>query len=412
MVPISAWLEAPLVGNHWVLAAAVSLAFLVAAALKTGRRGRSSRGDWPGWDVFLPTARVTLLIAYAFAAFAKLNSSFFDPAVSCAVFYQHQLVNSWGLGSLSVYGRPGLGTAVAVGAAATEMSVVILLVIPRTRRVGVLVALSFHWLLALDLDQHFWDFSSVLFPGFLLFLDRAQWERLTKLRVRLRRATRPAVRYVFLALGAGCALVVAAATALETNTFAWGLAVLAGHGSWMVIGTATLVLVVVATVRTPRSVDPVPLRVPAVAALLVPALVLFNGLTPYLELKTGFGWNMYGNLRTVAGESNHFIVARTLDLSGLQADQVEILESSDPALASLVGADYTLAYSEFREYAHAYPEASVTYRRGGQVHRVARIGDDPAGTGGVSTISTRLQSFRVIDTSGRERCQAVFTPAR
>lgn len=33
--------------------------------------------------------------------------------------------------------------------------------------------------------------------------------------------------------------------------------------------------------------------------LLVPVLVVFNGLTPYLELKTGFGWNMHSNLRTV-----------------------------------------------------------------------------------------------------------------
>ena len=44
--------------------------------------------------------------------------------------------------------------------------------------------------------------------------------------------------------------------------------------------------------------------------LLVPLLVVVNGFTPYLELKTGYGWNMYSNLRTVDGESNHLLVRR------------------------------------------------------------------------------------------------------
>ena len=62
-------------------------------------------------------------------------------------------------------------------------------------------------------------------------------------------------------------------------------------------------------VRYLRQRPPAParhaLRVGHVVFLLVPLLVVANGLTPYLELKTGFGWNMYANLRTVDGESNH-----------------------------------------------------------------------------------------------------------
>ena len=121
---------------------------------------------------------------------------------------------------------------------------------------------------------------------------------------------------------------------------------------------------------------------------------------------------MYSNLRTVDGETNHLLVPATLDLTGLQADTVEILASSDADLDDLVGSGYAVVYTELREYADEHPGASVTYRRDGRVVSTTRIGDGPAGRGDVSEVSRRLQSFRVIDTTGAERCQAVFSPAR
>ncbi len=54
----------------------------------------------------------------------------------------------------------------------------------------------------------------------------------------------------------------------------------------------------------------------------------------------------------------------------------------------------------------------MTHRRGGQVVEAARIGDDEAAQGAVGVLSKRLQSFRVVDTSTRERCLTVFSPAR
>ncbi|MBW3536994.1 MAG: hypothetical protein KY395_04375, partial [Actinobacteria bacterium] len=62
-------------------------------------------------------------------AFAKLNSGFFDPEVSCAVFYHDQLVGSWGLSSLGVAGDPVLGRLVAIAAVVIELSVPVLLVV-------------------------------------------------------------------------------------------------------------------------------------------------------------------------------------------------------------------------------------------------------------------------------------------
>lgn len=86
-----------------------------------------------------------------------------------------------------------MGVALAVAAAVLELSVAALLAWPRTRRWGLLVAVPFHWLLALDFTQHFWDFSSVLFAAFLLFADDTVMDGVGARLAALRAAVRPAL---------------------------------------------------------------------------------------------------------------------------------------------------------------------------------------------------------------------------
>lgn len=76
------------------------------------------------------------------------------------------------------------------------------------------------------------------------------------------------------------------------------MAVLGGHAVWVFAGTSVAAVTLLAVLRT-RASEPVSLRVSGVA-LLLPAVAFVDGLTPYLEIKTGFGWNMYSNLHAVA----------------------------------------------------------------------------------------------------------------
>lgn len=405
-VPVSAWLEAPMVGNHWVLAAALAVAYLVSAGL--GRLRDLDPMSSP-WSMFAPAGRLVLLGAYGFAAFAKLNDGFMDPATSCAVFYQDQLVRSWGLPVLSVSGDPLLGQAVAVGAAVVELSIPVLLIWGVTRRWGVLLGMSFHGLLALDLAQHFWDFSAVLYACFLLFLSPSQQQHVVDDVTGVLRQVRPSVRLATAALPLLLGVTAVAAGTLGGPPALRVLAVFAGHAAWWVLGAMAIVLVARA-VLTDGSREPGLLRVSSPALLVVPLLVALNGLTPYLELKTGFGWNMYSNLRTVAGETNHMLVPATLDLTGAQVDRVRVLESTDARLTTRP--DVELVWSEFREYAHSNPDETVVYERGGEVFSAPTLGEDPAGRGGISVLGLRLGSFRAVDVSGKERCLDVFGPAR
>ena len=81
----SLWLELPVTGNHWVLVVFIAVAVLMSLA---------TADPWAWLSV---TGRWLLLGFYSFAAFAKLNTGFLDPTVSCGVFYANQSLSSFGL---------------------------------------------------------------------------------------------------------------------------------------------------------------------------------------------------------------------------------------------------------------------------------------------------------------------------
>ncbi|MBW3665715.1 MAG: HTTM domain-containing protein, partial [Actinobacteria bacterium] len=177
---VSVWLEAPLLGNHWLIAGFVDLALLVAAAMVWWRQ-RTFDADRV-FAVFAPAARWVLLISYGFAAFAKLNHAFLDPTVSCATFFARESLAAFGLDHLVTGGA----SQTVIGATlAVELAIPVLLLVRRTRIAGVVLAVGFHTVLALDLAHPFFDFSTVLFALFVLFLPPpfAGWLR-SKLAAR------------------------------------------------------------------------------------------------------------------------------------------------------------------------------------------------------------------------------------
>ena len=158
-IVVSAVAEAPLIGNHWWVAALVSLGALLARPWSDDETAYAAR--------FFPTARLILLTFYSFAAFAKLNTGFLDPVESCARFFANQTLSFFQLPE--VPGGGGLPAALAWITLVIELAVPVLLIVRRTRRFGVWLAVLFHLALTLDLGQHFYDFTLVLVPLFALF---------------------------------------------------------------------------------------------------------------------------------------------------------------------------------------------------------------------------------------------------
>jgi hypothetical protein len=377
---VSLLAEMPFTGNHWLLAGLVSL-----AALLTQARSR----------YFFPAARWLLMVFYVFAGFAKLNSGFFDPSVSCAVFFANQSLTSLRL--------PTLDRAWAWlpiwGSVVVELAVPVLLAIRRLRYPGVLIATAFHVLISFDLGQHFYDFTAVLAPLFFLFLSDESVARIGG-RLHMLRPN-PILAW---ALGAVTLALVGLAV-LPSTLFSLQILKVIPFVLW-VPAAATWLYVLLAA----RSPGEVLSWNPGLASAVI-ALAVINGLTPYTETKTAYGFNMYANLKTAGGQSNHFVVSRTFPLRDGYEAPVEIVSSSDPGLELYRDLEYLIAFPQLRRYLSAHPGVSITYDRDGMRTTVERAGDNPQFRNPVPWW-WRFMPLRALDVRSPPRCQDVFLPAQ
>jgi hypothetical protein len=354
---------------------------------------------------FLPVARWTLLAFYVFTACAKLNYAFLTPKVSCAVYYGDELLRSLHLGALD---RTGISARVLpVLVIAIELAIPLLLALRRTRHMGVVLGVAYHSVIGLDMTHLFADFSSVVAALFVLFLPpafAADVVRLARPR-RLGEVARGLAiigsSAVLLALWIGSG-VVTRRVSLDGRVVAW------------VACDVVLLVLVLRFLRRPRPGPVVAARIGHASPgllLVVPTLVVLNGLSPYLELKTAYGWNMYSNLETVNGQTNHLLVPRTLGLSNVQRDLVRIRATNDPGLALYVTERYDLPFRQLRAYLSSRPGVHLVYERGGRPHVADPVANDPALVRPVPAWKQKLQPFRAVDQSGPSRCQLAFLPA-
>jgi hypothetical protein len=400
---IAAWQEMPILGNHWLLAAFVDLALLL-AALSTMREWSIDRDRLA--EAFLPAARWCLVLFYSFAAFSKLNSAFFDTAVSCSTYYFDETASGLGFDTPLAVGAGGVAHLLPFMTAGTELSIPILLLNRRTRVVGVVLGLGFHSLIALDRLHLFVDFSSVLAAMFVLFLPAGF-----------------ATSALDFLKGKGRQLLILWATVgglvLAAQWIGWGSVAyfVFSEGRlfiWYVFdATVLLGAVVWLTRHRGQTLErPFTLRGKGLIWLAVaPAILVVNGLLPYFELRTAYAFNMYSNLEMVDGKSNHFIVRSSFPLLGRQVDLVKVVASNDPGLSLYATDNYLLPWDSFRAYLAKHPDDAIIYDRAGKRYLVDRAAGYPELVTAPSSLVQKLLALRAVDGSDKPRCQDVFLPA-
>jgi hypothetical protein len=371
----------PFTGNHWLVAGLVALAVIL-----TGARPQR----------LFPAARLIVLVFYLFAAFAKLNTGFFDPTVSCAVFYANQSLASFDLptvSSASSWALIPIWSSVLI-----ELSIPVLLMIRRTRYFGVLLGSVFHVAISVDLAQHFYDFTAVLIPLFVLFLPSAALVSLGDLFRRLKVPTGGAI----FAIAALVSLVVL--SNLTPNRLSAEVLQRVPFVLWIPVAVVWLL----ALVRVKAPGESLAWH-PGWGSTAV-VLAVLNGLTPYTEVKTAYGFNMYANLRTAGGETNHLILSGTLPIRDGYEDPVEIIASTDPGLEAYRELDLLVAYPQLRRYLVERPNTSLSYSRGGSLEVVESAGAEPEFTD-PGPWWWRYFPLRALDQREPPRCQDVFLVA-
>lgn len=379
LVLVSLWLELPVTGNHWLLVGFIAVATLLSLA---------ARDPWAWLSV---TGRWILLGFYSFAAFAKLNTGFLDPEVSCGVFYANESLASFGLPTFD--GDSVLAAAAIAVPVLTELSVPILLAFARTRRAGVLLALVFHTVISLDFAQHFYDFTAALAVLLCLFLPEATLERLEG---RVDRSPLLGVAVVTIAS------VVVTAALLPPAPIVIATVKLIGFGAWVPVGA----WIIWRVARDGFGRAALPMRLPSATAWVLVALVVANALTPYLELKTALGFNMYANLVTVAGETNHLVVPGTMHLRDVQDDLLRVVESDADELDVYGRTGYLVPQRNLEDYLARHPGVSVVVADTSAERTLD--GDDGVE---LPLLVRKFLTFRAVDSQDPPRCQSAWFPA-
>ena len=397
----------PVVPNHWLLTGIVSLAILGAAASVALRGGRRAVSLGALYQTLTPPVRISAVIFYFFACFHKLNADFLDPDVSCAVRFLEQTFAPFA--SLGLTALPGVGTSVILATLAAELGVAVGLAVPRWRYAACLLGAGFHLLLALDAPRVFYNFSAVMFAVLWVCLPARDARRVAGHRaLRALPFFRGYSCIVGLAWGFPAEAARVTAFGFSGLWLAFALTFLSHAG---LLGRGhVLHFARVARRARPLPSPPAPPRrcSPRAAGvlLLLPALLLLNGLSPYLGLKTRTAWQMYSNLTLDAATSNHLLVPYSLDLGGYLADSVRILATSDPALqARYVHTGSRMTWFELQRYVGQHPVKELTYVRPAPAAgpRATAPEDTPRKTLGQAVLE-KLLIFRPVGGDGGAVC--------
>lgn len=394
--------DLPEVVNHWLVLSVTNLVVVAYIAWAViGRR------EWPIrkgalYRSLAPILRLELILVYLFAALAKMNSGFFDEVNSCALVLSRDVF----AGAFTPPGLDAVGPVLMVATIAIELGLAVALIIPSTRVPAIFLGLGFHAMLAISGHAAFSGFAVAFY---WLFLPDDMPQRLIRVRERYRPMYAPLIdrawRWARSPLGAAtvlgvCAVAALAALALWRDDPRQGLDLLI----ILVFLAYTLALASLLAVAlrdgAPLRWRPGMFRVAHPLLVVAPLIVIVNGFSPYLGLKTENSFTMYSNLRTEEAYWNHWFMPQSMQVFAMQDRPVRVIASSEEGLQQTAADGRLMTRFAFESHASRHPDHSVTYEADGQMHEVARIASDPTLAGGPNAVAEQLLWFRDIPGAG------------
>jgi hypothetical protein len=292
-----------------------------------------------------PVIRIAVVILYFFTVFHKINQAYFNPNVSCAssmlreIGIIYPIIPSGGL----------MDTLAIYGTLVIEALIPILMLIPRTRLLGGVLALGFHGMLSLHPFPGIYSFTATVVSLLSWFLPSGFF-------VVLRPS--PLAKNVFWALWGTCVGLVMLAL-LVGNIPALKYLLPIGSKLGFSIGYYAILVYSIALVVTYvqvgwRHLSALESAAPAggsfsqrlLLACPVCALLMLIGMQPYLGLRTRMCFSMFSNLQTEGGVGNHLVMPQALQQTRWQRELVSISASSDPGIAAIAARHHRIPILE------------------------------------------------------------------
>ena len=252
------WMRTPYMANHLLFEGLVILVLIITSLIRLAKRQNIPRVRFRHFRMALP-------ILYILAALQKCNTDFLDSAYSAHVLegaIMHRLGSGMQLPSL----------VLALGTILLELSAGILLLLSRTRKWGIALALVMHVLFAMTGDAGIISFSMLGVVWLSFFLPKSR-------------------RKVMILWPVSIALV-------GISQFDYTLRMTALELSFYII--VVMFIWDWFTVNLDENSEQVKLPQQVLIGLL-----LFNFLTPYLGLKSAQAFNMFSDLKVSASTNNH-----------------------------------------------------------------------------------------------------------
>ncbi|MBA3421592.1 MAG: HTTM domain-containing protein [Thermoleophilaceae bacterium] len=350
-----------------------------------------------------PFLRVQLLVVYAAAAIAKMNTGFFDGEVSCAVALSGQVAwfdpslldGSWRI-------APSIWGTVAI-----EVALPVLLAVPRTRLLGLVVGGGFHTVLALVGNVPFSALAVALYVAYLPDDTPSRLRSLAAGRPALgrwaRRARRLSGSRAALPVAVGCWLAAAVIFSFEPVA---GRALIS-NGTRLVLVLVVLatgtVLALALTRGGPRVYAARSLRLGHPVFAVGILLLVANSLSPYLGLKTESSFTMFSNLQTEDGYWNHAFIPEAVRVFPYQDQLVRVTDSDDRALEERSLDGTRLVRFELERYLRSHPGTTATYATAAAGEATQTAVPNSAATP-ATAILDRLVKFRAVRPPERAGC--------
>ena len=357
---------------HLTLLSSLGLSLLKSRQQRANETGggRSSSFANTAFNLARPYMIIELIILYLFTVIHKLNYDFFNPEVSCAVSMHHDV-------AASVPGIPeGPWTwwPTIIGTVLIELAIPILFIARRTRSLGLFLGIGFHLFLALHPHGGIYSFTGLLFTLYFLLLPDPSEDWLTSRWAKIPLVGRMGFKCVVLA-GFFLTVYLQTAASREGKPFEDLNAI--GFVAWLPVALLIAGVYILALIFGARNKHDAKLpgntsntwAEPRLGRILwiFPILVLMNGSSPYLGLKTTTAFSMFSNLRTEGGQSNHVFLPN-FGLFKYQEDLVEVVDSNDAQFWSLIDSGDLIPWFEFRRMASMSErdDAAITCIRNGK----------------------------------------------
>lgn len=392
----SVLIQLPGMSNCWMFSGIAGIGILAGAI----RVSRSSKpfSTISIYEEVVPFLRVALIAFYSLAALAKYNHDFLNPESSDAAYIAYMFADSFRLPAWDVIGTGGIW-----GALFFETAIPILLFLPVTRRHGVLLGLFFHTVLAHNPKMRVIDFNAMLFAMYVTFTPDSFARTLWEDAVARTTWIATLVRNRMLVL---LSLVGVSAVMIAWQIYAGSGRMLINYSSrlWLVIGCSITIIAYLGLFGNKAKCEPIekPFRLRSLADFAVIGIVLLNGLSPYLGLKTVVSFTMFSNLRTETGYENHLFIPKWLKCFDLQDHPVQIAASTVPELARYAENGDLLLLYDLQLRAQNFPEHSVTYISDGKEIVVPRISDDPLLGSPLPYLAKKCLMFRPIQLDSKQ----------